>query len=100
MANAGILVPLDEPLSVGDRTRLRLFHAHFLEFWDNFDELRSSGLRSDWKMELLQDGSVEVSELGVHWHRLKGFLLDYRKFHQQKEPINFFRVCNIAKRRC
>ena len=97
---AGQLIKLDEPLSEDDVARLQLFEDHFLEFWENFEDMRNTGLRSEWHINLLENGQVETSGLGLSRHRLKGFLLDYRKFHQQKEPTHFFGICKIAKRRC
>jgi len=93
-------IELTDNFSPDETQCLKLFSSHFKEFWANFEELRQSGFDVNWEFERRKDGVISSGPLPCSTHRLKGFFLDYRKFHQQSEPIQFLKVCNILCRRC
>ncbi|MCA2014233.1 hypothetical protein LCM17_22270 [Cereibacter sphaeroides] len=93
------LITTSGEISLDDRRRLNLLRRRFSEFWKNFEDLKSSGLNFNGQHVYDVKGQAKtLSSLGVSRYRVKGYLVDYRHFHAQGEPANFYGVVNLLKK--
>jgi hypothetical protein len=93
------LVELDQELSKNDYNDLVLFRYRFDELWENWQGLVREGLSLSGRFSVDGEGQLDGGEnLGISRFRVKGFLVDYRHFTGNKEPVKFERICNILNR--
>lgn len=94
------LIPLSKPLTEEAMNQIQSFRERFLELWDNWESLKKLGIKLGGSFQNKGNGQVDGPSCGVEHHRLKGYYLDFRFFHAQKEPTHYFKVSNLIKFHC
>lgn len=94
------VIPLHRQLQDAELADLRLFSDQFEEFWSNYQDLRDSGL--DLQISLsAENGRVSANAMNLSRHRVKGFLADYRLFHDRSsERISFTKIVRLLHEAC
>lgn len=95
-----VLIQLSEPITEAQYDQFILFRMRFQELWNNWTSLKALGLKLGGSFQNKGNGVVSGPGCGVEHHRLKGFYLDFRFFHAQKEPTHYFKVAKLLSKHC
>lgn len=94
------IIHLNNSFSTKEIEQFNLFDIKCVELSKNWDSLIKSGLRLGGNFTNHEDGTISGPGCGVEIHRLKGLYLDFRFFHADKEPTNYFKIANLVGGNC